>query len=155
MGAGDGDGDFDGQSYQARWPGTLTNASLDAKLHPTSVLFTSPTSRGRTYEDVRFEANLPSIERDVTPACDTATGASCTNPPAGAAFYPFFTTTSNGPGSCAWQEGGAYIPGTTNTFGGSSTTAFGSLLLTTFPEAGFTTVNRFENFNRDLGGNPC
>ncbi|MFI5100561.1 MAG: hypothetical protein ACHQE5_08610 [Actinomycetes bacterium] len=155
IGAGDGDGDFDGESYQNRWPGTIANAATDARLHPTPVLFTSPTNGGRAFEDVRFEANLPSIERDVVPACDRTTGQNCTNPPAGAAFYPFFSSTSNGPGQCAWQEGGASIPGTINNFGGSSTTAFGGLLSTVYPEAGFTTVTLFENFNRDLGGNPC
>jgi len=29
------------------------------------------------------------------------------------------------------------------------------LLATVFPEAGFTTATLFENFNRDLGTNPC
>jgi hypothetical protein len=153
--AGAGDGDFDGESYQNRWPGTLPNAANDARLHPRPVIFTSPTSRGRQYEDVRFEANLPSIERDTVPACDRTTGAHCTNPPAGAQFYPFYTSTHNGPGDCAWQEGGRYIPGTINDFGGSSTTAFGHLLASVFPEAGFTTARLFENFNRDLKGNPC
>jgi hypothetical protein len=155
IGAGDGDGDFDGESYQNRWPGTLRNPVLDAVLHPTPIRFTSPTSRGRQIEDVAFEANLPSIERDTVPACNRLTGANCTNPPIGAKFYPFFTTTPRGPGVCAWQEGGRFIPGTTNTFGGSSTTAYGSLLATVFPEAGFKTATLFENFNRDLGTNPC
>jgi hypothetical protein len=155
VGPADGDEDFDGESYQNRWPGTLPNAANDARLHPSPVLFTSPTSRGRQIEDVRFEANLPSIERDVVPACNRLTGAHCTNPPKGAAFYPFYSTTANGPGGCAWQEGGRFIPGTINDFGGSSTTAYGSLLATVFPEAGFTTATLFENFNRDLHGNPC
>jgi hypothetical protein len=155
VGLGNGDGDFDGESYQNRWPGTLANATTDARLHPSPVMFTSPTSRGQQIEDVRFEANLPSIERDVVPACDRTTGANCTNPPLGAAFYPFYTTTHNGPGACAWQEGGANIPGTVNDFGGSSTTAYGSILPQVFPEPGFVSAIRFENFNRDLGTNPC
>ncbi len=154
-GDGEGDNDYDGQSYQNRWPGTLPDAATDARLHPTPVIFTSPTSRGRQYEDVRFEADLPAIERDVVPACDRTTGAHCTNPPLGAAFYPFFTSTVSGPGACAWQEGGNHIPGTINHFGGSSTTAFGHLLASVYPDAGFTTATRINNFNRDLRGNPC
>ena len=54
------------------------------------------------------------------PFCDPNTGANCVNPPAGAAFYPFFSTTFRH-GGCTWQEGGKYIPGTVNDFGGSST----------------------------------
>jgi hypothetical protein len=88
------------------------------------------------------------------PACNRTTGANCTNPPLGAAFYPFYPTTHNGPGACAWQEGGANIPGTLNDFGGSSTTAYGSILPQVFPEPGFVSAIRFENFNRDLRSNP-
>ncbi len=55
----------------------------------------------------------------------------------GAQFYPFFSTTGS-EDRCQWQEGGPYIPGTTNDFGGSSTTEFGPLLLTLFPVTGFT-----------------
>src|SRR5262249_49172348 len=34
----------------------------------------------------------------------------------GATFYPVYTTTTLG-GQCVWQQGGAFIPGTKNTFG--------------------------------------
>ena len=57
-------------------------------------------------------------------------------------------------GTCTWQEGGRYIKGTINDFGGSSTTAFGPLLLTPY-QAGNGIVYRYNNFQRDLGGNPC
>jgi hypothetical protein len=64
-----------------------------------------------------FEANLPAIEaegaQDNPPFCDRTTGANCVNPPAGARFYPFFTTGLHD-GTCAWQQGGNFIPGTTN-----------------------------------------
>jgi hypothetical protein len=76
------------------------------------------------------------------------------NPPNGAQFYPFFTTgTANG--TCVWQQGGGFIPGTTNTFGGSSTTEYGPLLQTVYPEAGFTTKRLFNNFNSGDMANPC
>jgi hypothetical protein len=82
------------------------------------------------------------------------TGDSCVNPPNGAAFYPFFSTTFR-QGECTWQEGGKFIPGTVNNFGGSSTAEFGPLLQVTFPVAGFTTVNQFVDFNSGNLRNPC
>jgi hypothetical protein len=148
--------DFDGLSYQPRWPGTIKDPAVDQRLHPTPVMFTSPTSRGRSYESAAFEADLPRIEAtDSGGICDRATGANCTNPPPGARFYPFFTTTHNGPGACAWQEGGPYIPGTVKDFGGSAKTAFGGLAKTLYPEPGWATTYLYNNFYRDLGGNPC
>src|SRR5205814_606364 len=50
------DNDFDGVSYQPGWPGTLTDAALDAALHPASIRFSSPTfGGGQNYERVGFE----------------------------------------------------------------------------------------------------
>jgi hypothetical protein len=77
------------------------------------------------------------------------------NPPPGAQFYPFFSTTSTSWGGCAWREGGKYLPGTTNNFGGSSTAEFGPLLKSVFPEAGFTTASVYDNFNSGNMPNPC
>jgi hypothetical protein len=71
-----------------------------------------------------------------------------------AQFYPFFSTT-NANGACSWQEGGDFIPGTTNDFGGSSTAEFGPLLKTVYPVAGFTTTQRYNNFNSGDLANPC
>jgi hypothetical protein len=153
------DGDFDGQSYQKVWPGTNPNIFVDRALHPTPVRFTSPTTgHGTNYSKVAFEADLPRIEasdsQDNPPFCNRTTGADCVNPPTGAAFYPFFSTT-NVNGTCTWQEGGDFIPGTTNDFGGSSTTEFGPLLQTVYPAAGFTTILRYNNFNSGDIRNPC
>jgi hypothetical protein len=158
------DGDWDGQSYRNDWPGTGPNYGQDKKLHPTPVLFTSPlanesmTDPGLNYSTIAFETDLPRIEapdsQDNPPFCNLTTGANCVNPPNGAAFYPFFTTTDNS-GTCTWQEGGNSIRGTINHFGGSSTTEFGPLLQTVFPVAGFTTVLRYENFNSGDIPNPC
>ena len=152
------DGDWDGQSYQLDWPGTNPNPVVDRALHPTPVLFTSPLTRGRNYSTVAFETDLPGIEvqgaQANPPFCDVNTGDNCVNPPNGAAFYPFFSTTFR-PGECTWQEGGKYIPGTVNDFGGSSTAEFGPLLQVTFPVAGFTTVSQFVDFNSGNLRNPC
>jgi hypothetical protein len=157
------DGDWDGQSYQKDWPGTNPNPGQDKKLHPTPVLFTSPLTRHgtRNYSTIAFEADLPRIEasdsQDNPPFCNTTTGANCVNPPNGANFYPFYSTTKAN-GTCTWQEGGDFIPGTINDFGGSSTTEYGPLLATVYPTvgpSGPTTVTRFNNFNSGDMKNPC
>jgi hypothetical protein len=152
------DGDYDGQSYRNDWPGTNPNPFLDRALHPTPVLFTSPTTRGKNYSTVAFETDLPRIEAADSqanpPFCDRVTGANCVNPPAGAQFYPFYSTTFRH-GVCNWQEGGRFIPGTVNKFGGSSKTEFGPLLRTLYPEAGFTTAVLINNFNSGDMRNPC
>jgi hypothetical protein len=153
------DEDWDGQSYRMDWPGTNPNVAQDQALHPSPVLFTSPLANGRSnYSTIAFETDLPRIEaddaQDNPPFCDRMTGANCVNPPSGAQFYPFFTTgTANG--GCVWQQGGNFIPGTTNHFGGSSTSEFGPLLKTVYPDAGFTTVSEFNNFNSGDKTNPC
>ena len=91
------DEDWDGQSYRLDWPGTNPNPVVDRALHPSPVLFTSPTTRGRNYSTIAFETDLPGIEvkgaQANPPFCDPNTGANCVNPPHGAAFYPFFSTT--------------------------------------------------------------
>jgi len=155
------DEDFDGQSYLPDWPGTLRDPRKDARLHPSPVRFTSATlANGAPFERIAFEANLPSIETEDAqfnpPFCDTTTGQGCVNPPHGAKFYPLYTLTNVG--GCQFQQGGPFIPGTINTFGGSSTTEYGPLLSMTFP----TVVNdapgvitRFENFNSGDKPNPC
>jgi len=118
--------DFDGTTYQKLWAGTTT-PSTDARLHPQAIEFTSPVFNGvQRYSRVAFEADLPRIEAADSidpkfPPCDRSTGANCVNPPPGAQFYPLYTTRGAGLG-CRWQLGGAHIPGTTNTFGGTSTT---------------------------------
>jgi len=152
------DEDWDGQAYKFDWPGTNPNPVVDRALHPTPVLFTSPLTRGKNYSTVAFETDLPGIEvqgaQANPPFCNVNTGENCVNPPNGAAFYPFFSTTSRH-GQCAWQEGGKYIPGTVNDFGGSSTTEFGPLLQVLFPEANFTQANVFVDFNSGNLRNPC
>ena len=152
------DEDFDGQSYRLDWPGTNPNVAQDRALHPSPVLFTSPLSHGRNYPTIAFEADLPRIEASDSqanpPFCDRMTGANCVNPPNGAQFYPFYSTTVRY-GSCTWQEGGKFLPGTTNDFGGSSTTEYGPLLKTVYPTTGFTTEELINNFNSGNMPNPC
>jgi hypothetical protein len=156
------DEDFDGQSYLPDWPGTLRDPRKDARLHPSPVRFTSASlANGAPFETVAFETDLPAIEtaaaQDNPPFCSTVTGANCVNPPNGAAFYPLYTTTRPGPG-CVFQQGGPFIPGTVNTFGGSSTTEYGPLLSMVFPSVvnhAPGVITRFENFNSGDKPNPC
>ncbi len=129
-------------------------------LHPTPLLFTSPLTRNgtRQYSTIAFETDLPRLEasdsQDNPPFCNVTNGQNCVNPPNGAAFYPFFSTTNHN-GTCTWQEGADHIPGTINDFGGSSTVEFGPLLSEIFPVAGPTIVTRLENFNSGDTPNPC
>jgi hypothetical protein len=152
------DEDFDGQSYRNDWPGTNPNVAMDRALHPSPVLFTSPTTKGKNYSVIEFETDLPAIEvkgaQANPPFCNQTTGAHCVNPPAGAQFYPFFSTTKRN-GVCTWQEGGKFIPGTTNNFGGSSKAEFGPLLKTVYPVRGFKTATLINNFNSRAIKNPC
>jgi hypothetical protein len=160
----DGDTDFDGPSYGTNWPGTRSPRSLDESLNPRPVRFTSPlfrTSEGETsnYSRVAFETDLPVVE---TGTCNEVTGAGCANPPANAdfsGFYPLFTTRQmqDGNNSCIWQLGGALIPGTTNTFGGTSSAEYGSLVFLDYIAfgGGGTIQQRAKNFRQVLNRNPC
>jgi hypothetical protein len=64
-------------------------------------------------------------------------------------------TPGSDPG-CVWTEGGPSYPGTTNNFGGSSTTEFGTTLLKLYyPGPGFTPTSRLNDYRNVLGSNPC
>jgi hypothetical protein len=153
------DGDFDGPSYQRDWPGTSANPTADRRFHGTPVQFTVPTSGGKALEKVAFETDLARIERgqpgNPDPQCDGPAGANCVNPPTGAQFYPIYTL-GRSHGQCVFQQGGSHLPGTTNTFGGSSATEYGQkVLFVTYPDVGFKPKTLAQDFRRDLGGNPC
>jgi hypothetical protein len=173
---GDSDLDFDGTSYDDHvWPGTTQNHTVDSILAPTPLRFTSPTfGDGSAYGQIAFEADLPRIEdfrpdapfggvlqncqRFIANPSDPNPGQGCVNPPPQSRFYPLYTTTTIG-GKCWFQQGGPYIPGTTNTFGGSSATEYGTksnLLVGDYPAAPAGTVTtRYNNFRNILGSNPC
>jgi hypothetical protein len=150
----DTDSDFSGVPYQRTWPGSLANPGDGNVLTPDSVLFSSPLFNGnQRYARVAFEADLPRIELDTNPPCNRATGANCVNPPKGANFYPLYTTRNTDQG-CAWQFGGVNIPGTKETFGGTSTAEFGPLLLLVYPGPSGP-FSRYNNFRQVLSTNPC
>jgi hypothetical protein len=157
------DVDFDGVPYQNTWPGTFSNAAQDALFHPTPIMFTSPLINGTTkFEQAAFETDLPRIEFATSPPCqrhisnpaDPSPGSGCVNPPAGATFYPLFSTTGSA-SACRWQEGGPFIPGTINNFGGSSTSEYGPLLSLFYPSANGKPSFRFNDFNSGALSNPC
>jgi hypothetical protein len=157
------DFEFDGPEYQNNWPGTNSNPLQDASLHATPIRFSSPVfDGGLNFSRVAFEADLPRIEGSTNPPCqrhisnpaDPSPGAGCVNPPVGASFYPFFSTTQDGE-QCLWQLGGDFIPGTTNDFGGSSTAEYGPLLSLAYPAANGQPTFRFNNFRNVLRHNPC
>jgi hypothetical protein len=161
-GCASSESDFDGESYQLTWPGTLQAPGQDKKYHPSAILFSSPlfnltTGSGtQNYDRVAFETDLPRIENQTSPACDRITGANCVNPPVGASFYPIYST-RNWKGACVWQLGGANLPETIDHFGGNSTAEYGSLLPLTYQAFGSSTavVQLFNNFRQVLSSNPC
>ncbi len=143
---------FDGLSYQRDWPDGNTT------LHPTPVLFTSPTTGGQfkdNYSQAGFQTDLPAVEQ--YPTCSHRTGAGCSLLPTSddespAAFYPYFST-GKVSGQCWWAEG-ASIPGFPNDYGKNA--QYGSLLAIPelLPGGGGAYVMRYEDFNNTLS-NPC
>ncbi|MBV9445711.1 MAG: hypothetical protein JO345_07430 [Streptosporangiaceae bacterium] len=155
------DNDFDGPEYFNNWPGTGSRAH-QVQFDAQPITFTSPLFNGfQRYSQVAFEADLPRIEVAALggpgPFCNRTTGANCVNPPPGAQFYPFFTTARVG-AACVWREGGPNLPGATDTFGGSSTTAYGPLLKLAYAAVvnGQPSVNFvYNDFRQILPNNPC
>lgn len=147
------DVDFDGYPYHADWPNGTGR-------FPTPNYLTSPRSLAANgaytlaYPTVRFETDLPRIEEANNGGgltCNHHTGAHCTNPPKGAAFYPWYhllrvPSVFDGSG-CAWGISND-MPNQISNFGGEQA-AWGPLELTNY---GFD--KRYHNFARSLQ-NPC
>ena len=78
--------------YNLNWPGT--NPATDAKFHPAPISFSSPLLNPATPGPLANYDMTVIRSRHAghsNPQCDTTTGVGCTNPPAGAAFYPFYS----------------------------------------------------------------
>ena len=162
------DGDFDSVSYKFSWPGSISNPTADRLLNAQPVRFTSPLSHGQNFSAMAFESNISRSESDdtefghavpcqrhITNPADPNPGVGCVNPPPGANFYPFYSTTQI-QGTCWWQQGGPYIPGTTNKFGGSAQAEYGPLRAIAYPTSPFGTVTtRYNDFRSDRRSNPC
>jgi hypothetical protein len=151
------DSDFDGPVYSDTWPGSVSNQAVDTQFHATPILFTSPTfNGGQNYDSMSFETDMPRIEFATNPPCDRhGNGSGCVNPPVGTQFYPIYTTgTYNG--TCTWQLGGRFIPGTVNDFGGNSVTEYGTTPLHVFyPNGPGRTTYIYEDFRSIHDTNPC
>lgn len=168
--------DFDSGGYKLTWPGT-GSAATDALLKPSPIRFTSPKFHQTDadandaddhngplhgFRRVAFETDMPTIEGISNPTCDLLTGNGCTNPPAGAEFYPIYSTfrAYDEDGACSWQLGGPNIPGTENNFGGTSTSEYGGLIphLTILPADAAhpkgSSIILFFDF-RTIHRNPC
>ena len=162
------DGDFDSVSYTFSWPGSISNTAADQLLNASPVQFTSPVTNGQNYSSMAFESNISRSEssdtefghavpcqRHITNPSDPNPGTGCVNPPPGALFYPFYSTTNVG-GTCYWQQGGPYIPGTTQKFGGSAKAEYGPLRVISYPAAPTGTITtRYNDFRSDAISNPC
>ena len=165
----DSDTDFDGVQYRNNtWPGSFKDPVQDALFHAEPVIFSSPLltdSNGNlaNFSRVAFETDLPRVEFGTTPPCqrhlanpaDKNPGQGCVNPPKGAAFYPFYSTRSDASGNCRWQEGGPFIAGTLDDFGGSSKAEFGPILANFYPAPNGHPQYIYETFHRTLPLNPC
>jgi hypothetical protein len=110
-----GDLDFDGNDYIADWPDGSTN-------FPTPFKYAGPfDAQGNAYPNIQFETDLAASEND----CNTLTGAGCTAPPHGSAFYPFWTigvqpSIAGGANTCEWNFGNTINQVTTDNFGGTA-----------------------------------
>jgi len=167
-GCTDIDGDFDGVPYTDSWPGSITNPTADQLLHPTSELFTSPTTGGQNFTSMAFEGDQSRNEssdtafnvknpcqRHVANPADPQPGKGCVDPPPNSVFYPFYSTRMTSSG-CMWQEGGAYIPGTKDLFGGNAHAEYGPIRIIEYPTAPFGTVTkRLNDFRSNAVANPC
>jgi hypothetical protein len=162
------DGDFDSVSYKFSWPGSIANPTADRLLNAQPVRFTSPRTRGSNFSTTAFESNISRSEssdtafnvqtpcqRHIANPADPNPGVGCVNPPPHSNFYPFYSTTRIA-GGCWWQQGGPYIPGTTNRFGGSAHAEYGPLRVISYPTAPFGTVTlRYNDFRSNHMKNPC
>jgi hypothetical protein len=162
------DGDFDGIPYTDSWPGTITNPTADHLLHPTSELYTSPTTGGKNFTSMVFEGDQSRNEssdtafgvkvpcqRHVSNPSDPDPGLGCVDPPPNSIFYPIYSTRMTSQG-CMWQEGGPYIPGTKDDFGGTAHAEYGANRIVAYPTAPFGTVTRRLNvFRSKILANPC
>ncbi|MGH7880897.1 MAG: hypothetical protein ACREQD_15585, partial [Candidatus Binataceae bacterium] len=149
---------FDSPSYLLDWPGTLSDAAQDAKLHAQPIRLNGAfigASDGAThqFDAVAFETDQPSVEAGFGYPCDPTTGAGCVNPPPGAAFYPVYTTTTDANLGCVWQLGGTSIPNTVQSYG-DSTAEYGAILGLEYAGLGGASLF-FNDFQQALSSNPC
>jgi hypothetical protein len=106
--AASSDLDYDGTSYWADWPTSLTPNQF-----PSPFLQAQPLSHGHRYPRFNFETTAPATEATCMPD-----GSGCAVPPPGAPgnFYPYWTLARVN-GQCVWEFGQMQNG---NTFGGAA-----------------------------------
>ena len=104
-----GDLDYDGLSYRPDWPNGSRN-------YPTTFRYVGPFTNGHTIRTSSSRQTPAGSEA----LCDVATGAGCTAPPTGAAFYPFWSLGKGGPLGCTWNFGNVIAGRTITSFGGDA-----------------------------------
>jgi hypothetical protein len=94
-----GDLDYDGTTYRADYPRSLT-----AGPFPTPFLQQQPaTTGGRGYPQIQFMTDASATEFNTN--CNLLTGTGCVLPPKGPGhFYPYWTLARVG-GRCVWEFG--------------------------------------------------
>lgn len=109
------DVDFDGTSYIPDWPDGTRNNATSLQIGSIFGNGMGPVSAARgtsnykdTYPAFQLETDILASESTCTP-----TGAGCTVPPPGAAFYPFYAQSSN----CTFTFGNDIRGATVNDFG--------------------------------------
>jgi hypothetical protein len=102
-----GDLDFDGTSYRADWPTSVT-----PNRWPSTFQQATPASGGQPFEQIQFMTDVSASES----SCDLVSGAGCAMPPVGpGSFYPFWTRARVNR-ACVWEFGNMRNG---NTFGGA------------------------------------
>ena len=91
-----GDLDFDGTSYRADWPTSVT-----PNRYPATFQQATPASGGHPFSGVQFMTDVSASES----SCNLVSGAGCAMPPVGPGnFYPFWTRARVN-GACVWEFG--------------------------------------------------
>ena len=92
-----GDLDYDGTSYWANWPKSLTPG-----MFPSALTIQQPTTAGGRYPQIQFLTDNPASNI----RCNTSSGTGCVVPPTQAPghFYPYWTL-ARVKGACVWEFG--------------------------------------------------
>jgi hypothetical protein len=117
------------------------------------MAFEGDQSRNES-SDTSFGVRVP-CQRHVQNPADPNPGLGCVDPPPNSVFYPIYTTRMTSSG-CMWQEGGPYIPGTKDKFGGTAHAEYGPIREIDYPTAPFGLVTkRLNDFRSNTIKNPC
>ena len=146
------DDDFDGPSYQNDWPGTNPDVAADQRLHPEPVIFTSPTTNGGDpIPDGRVRSR-PARTSSRAPA--TRRRARLRQPAAGLAVLSVLLHPQDRR-VVRLAGGRAVHPRHDQRLRRQLRRSSERCSHRFSPSPGFTTVDRFENFNSGDLANPC